>query len=245
MTPFRIINDDHPALENSLILRAARLLLAYIDDNGPIGLTPAKALKRYFVEWAAEAFEWPGYTAEDLYAINRVLNEHDFPPLMVLHEVMLSAKLVRHYKGTLRPTKLAQDLKAHPAKLWALLATHLLFAIDWSDWTRTGEGLLGNWDIFLNVINVEARTPVARSRLISVLYGDGDPRDPFAHTRLGSLFYVQVLRPLCWAGLLERIDAGAGPTKDDCFVKTSLWQAALRLDTDAPDIPPPANDDDG
>lgn len=242
MTFFRSIVDDHPALEDSVVLTAARLLLAYIDDNGPIGLTPAKALKRYFVEWAAEAFEWPGYTAEDLYAINRVLNEHDFPPLMVLHEVMLAAKLVRHYKGTLRPTKLAQDLKSHPARLWTLLAHHLLFAIDWSDWSRTGDSLLGNWDIFLNVINVEARLPVARSRLISILYGDLDPRDPFAHTRLGSLFHVQVLRPLCWAGLLEKIEAETGAGKDDCFVKTALWSAALKLDTDAMTIPQPAND---
>lgn len=64
------VDDGHPALAHSPLLRGALLTLEYIETNGPIGLTPSKALKRYFVEWAAEAFAWPQYTAEELYYLN-------------------------------------------------------------------------------------------------------------------------------------------------------------------------------
>lgn len=99
MIQFTHIADDNPDLALSPLLRGARLTLEYIEANGPIGLTPLKALKRYFVQWAAEAFAWPFYGPEDLYYLNKVLNEQDFPPLMVLHDVLLSAKLVRHAKA--------------------------------------------------------------------------------------------------------------------------------------------------
>lgn len=93
------------------------LTIGHIEENGPIGLTPTKALKRYFVTSAAGAFDWPAYTVEDLYAVNKVLNEHDFPPLM---EVLLSVKLARHFKLTanlyvhvLRPLYWAGLLNEH------------------------------------------------------------------------------------------------------------------------------------
>lgn len=89
------------------------LTLRHLARTGPIGLTPSRALKRYFVAWAAEAFNWPGYTADELYAINKVLNEHDFSPLVVLHDLLLAAKLARHRKGFLHITKLGKDLLEH------------------------------------------------------------------------------------------------------------------------------------
>lgn len=65
------LDDTEPAFEGSPLLKGALLTLEYIETNGPIGLTPSKALKRYFVEWAAEAFAWPQYTAEELYYLNK------------------------------------------------------------------------------------------------------------------------------------------------------------------------------
>ena len=41
------------------MLRAVCLTLSYIAEHGPIGLTATGALKRYFVEWAVDAFDWP------------------------------------------------------------------------------------------------------------------------------------------------------------------------------------------
>jgi len=144
-------------------------------------------------------------TAADLYAVNKVLNEHDFPPLIMLHDVMLSANLARHYKGTMRLTKLAHELKAKPAALWALLAEHLLSVIDHTQYTRFGDPLVGNWDTLLNVINMEAQNGVAEERLCSVLFGIPETDYLRQDYRLVATFYIHVLRP----ALLGRIAYGA------------------------------------
>jgi len=236
MIPFRPISDTDPVLASSPILKAALLTIGYIEDNGPISLTLSKGLKRYFVQWAAEKFDWPHYTAPDLYAVNKVLNEHDFPPLIVLHDVMISAKLARHYKGAMRLTKLAHDLKIKPAALWALLAEHLMYVIDHTQYTRFGDPLTGNWDTFLNVINVEAQNGVAEEQLCSVLFGI--PEADYRHDyRLVATFYIHVLRPLCWAGLLAENRVGSGLARREVYTKTPLWPTALALATD-PDLKP-------
>ncbi len=138
MIPFKQITDDDPALVHSSLLKAVLLTIAYIESNGPIGLTPSKAFKRYFVKWAAEAFVWPGYTAQDLYAFIKVLNEADFLPLLVMHDVLLTAKLarLRHHKGAMQLTRLAKELKSQPAKLWTLLTNTMLCVLDHSQYTR-------------------------------------------------------------------------------------------------------------
>jgi len=110
------------------------LTLGHFVETGPIGVTPKKALKRYFVTWAAEEFNWPGFTTGDLYALNKVLNEHDFPPLVVLHDLLLAAKLARHRKGFLHITKVGKDLLEHPGSLWLVLAQHLLLSAGHDDY---------------------------------------------------------------------------------------------------------------
>lgn len=232
MIHLRPVNDDNPALALSPLLKGALLTLDYIETNGPIGLTPLKALKRYFVQWAAEAFAWPNYTAEDLYHLNKVLNEHDFPPLMVLHDVMLSAKLVRHYKGALHSTRLGKELRAKPGELWTLLANHLLCVLDHSKYTRNGDHLIGNWDIFLNVINVEAHAGASEERLCSVLFGGEEEGFRRHDYLLAAPFYIHVLRPLCWAGLLQEHRIGKRREQREVYTKTPLWAVALELETD-------------
>lgn len=232
MIPFKPIKDDEPALIHSPLLKAALLTIGYIENNGPIGLTPSKALKRYFVQWAADAFAWPNYTREDLYAVNKVLNEADFPPLVVLHDVLLTAKLARHYKGAIQLTSLAKKLKARPAELWTLLAGTMLHALDHSQYTRFGDTLVGSWDIFLKVINVEARHSVTEERLCSVLFGVREEDIWRADYRLAAAFYLHVLRPLCWVGVLDEYRIGKGLSRRELFAKTPLWPVALELETD-------------
>lgn len=218
-------------------MKAALHTIAYIEDNGPISLTPTKSVKRYFVQWAPEKFDWPHYTAADLYAVNKVLNEYDFPPLIVLHDVMISAKLARHYKGALRLTKLVLELKTNSAALWALLAEHLMCVIDHTQYTRFGDPLTEDWETFLNVINVEAQNGVAEARLCSVLFGIPEA-DYLRHDyRLVATFYIHVLRPLCWAGLLAENRVGSGFGRREVYTKTPLWPIALALATD-PDLRP-------
>jgi hypothetical protein len=45
--------------------------------------------------------------------------------------------------------------------------------------------------------------------------------------------YIQMLRPLCWTGLLQQ--ARGTPSyrfEEAVFMKTPLWRATLRLETD-------------
>ena len=45
--------------------------------------------------------------------------------------------------------------------------------------------------------------------------------------------YIQVLRPLCWAGLLQQGRGTASYRFEEAvFMKTPLWRATLRLETD-------------
>ncbi len=105
MIHFLPINDDDPALARSPMVCAIEKTFAYIAENGPIGLTPSKAFKRVFVHWAAAEFNWPGYSNDELFSLNKVLNEIDFPPLMDLHDLLIALKIGRHYKGCFCLTK--------------------------------------------------------------------------------------------------------------------------------------------
>lgn len=78
MIRLKPIPTDLTVLDQSHLFRGARLILGYIVEHGPIPLTPSKAFKRVFVNWAAEAFVWPHWTVDDLYRVNKVLNEYDF-----------------------------------------------------------------------------------------------------------------------------------------------------------------------
>ena len=42
---------------------------------------------------------WPDYKAEDLLRLNKVLNEWDVAPAMVVHDLLIVMKLGRHVKG--------------------------------------------------------------------------------------------------------------------------------------------------
>ena len=232
MFPFKTIADDAPALVHSPLLRAVLLTISYIDENGPIELTPSRALKRYFVTWAADNFNWPHYTAEELYAVNKVLNEHDFSPLMTVHDLLLNTKLARHYRGTLKLTALATDLKTQPGKLWRLLATQLLFFTDHSLYLRSGQLFAGDWFTYVNMINIEAEAGVSPERLGSLLYGVEETR--LRGEEFDKLFvlYAHVLRPLAWSGLLLEHVTGKGFERREMYFKTPLWAAALSLPTD-------------
>ncbi|WP_029058682.1 hypothetical protein [Stappia stellulata] len=232
MIEFRQIDDADPALAHSPMVRALDKTFAYITEHGGIGLTPSKAFNRVFVHWAAREFDWPSYSEEDLFAINKVLNEIDFGPLMDLHDVMIALKIGRHYKGQFKLSKVGQGLVGHPGRIFGIVTPFYLFEVNHARFSRFDEEpILGNWDVFLNVLNVETEDGATGAYLRQVLFDEPDPTGAFDDV-LSSL-YIQVLRPLCWAGLLYMDRAkGFRSTEQSVFTKTPLWRAALRLETD-------------
>ena len=82
MLPLLKLHDDVDVLKHSPLVRGMIFTLRFADENGGIGLTQSGAMNRKFVHWAADQFDWPGYTAAELFEINKVLNEHDMQPLL-------------------------------------------------------------------------------------------------------------------------------------------------------------------
>ncbi|WP_420567748.1 hypothetical protein [Thalassovita sp.] len=235
MIEFRPLADDEPALSFSPLLRGVLKTFAYIQEHGSIGLTPSKAFKRNFVHWAAAKFDWPGYTEADLFAVNKVLNEHDFIPLGDIHFLLTTLKMGRHYKGNFKLTKSGAELTHHPGRLFGIITPFYLFEIDHSGWSRTPDQTLpGNWDVFLNVLNVETEDGASGAYLRQILFGEPDPSAfPRYDEMMGSL-YTQILRPLVWTGLLQETRPNKSfRTQDSLFTKTPLWKVALKLETDS------------
>jgi hypothetical protein len=74
----------------------------YISKHDAIGMTKSGAWNRLFIECAVAVINFPGWIADDLYAVNKVLNEYDVAPLEYLHALMGSLKWGRNDKGTHR-----------------------------------------------------------------------------------------------------------------------------------------------
>jgi hypothetical protein len=150
------------------------------------------------------------------------------PPI---HDIMIALKIGRHFKGQFRLTKAGQSLVAHPGRIFGILTPFFLFELDHVWASRPEDQLIGNWDIFLNVLNVEAENGATGGDIRRALYGEPDSATGF--DRVLSNFYIQILRPLCWAGLLHETTAsGSFRTEHSLFTKTPLWRATLSLDTD-------------
>ena len=230
MIEFRVLPNDNAVMAHSPLLRAAQLTLQYTQDHGSIPLTPSKAFKRVFVHWAAEHFDWPNMGYDDLFSVNKVLNEYDFPPLELVHFLLIELKLARHYKGQFKITKRGLELLANPSQLLNTLLPFYIFNIDHSAYSRSGEQALGTWDVWFNVLNVEAENTATELELYEVFYGKLSDA-PMAW-RATSAFYSCVLRPMRWAGLLlDHKDQGS-KRSEAVYLKTPLWPAWLQLDTD-------------
>jgi hypothetical protein len=229
---FLDIDDANPALALSPIVGGLEKTFAYLGEHGSIGLTPSKAFKRVFVHWAAREFEGPGHTEADLFAVNKVLNEIDFGPLMDLHDVMIAMKIGRHCKGEIKLSKAGQTLVGHPGQTFGIVTPFYLFEVNHARFSRFDDDpTLRNWDVFLNVMNVENENGASGADLRRVLFGEPGPKGNFDNI-LSSL-YIQVLRPLCWTGLLHMDRAkGLMSNERNLFTKTPLWKASLRLRTD-------------
>lgn len=227
MIEFRTLPEDHPDLAHSPLLRAAVLTLRYAQDHGAIGLTKTKAFKRVFVHWAVENFDWPGKSAEEVFRYSKLINECEFPPLEVLHYLLSTLRLGRHFKGEFRLTKRGAELAQAPALLFAELIPFFVLKIDHASYARFEERPFGKWDVWLNIINVEADHGISERELFAAFYGKED-----AGWREVKVFSTSVLLPLEWAGLLAQ-------SREDCegkhtynVFKTPLWRSVLKLDTD-------------
>lgn len=178
-----------------------------------------------------EHFEWSGKSAEEMFRYSKVINEFEFPPLEVLHQLLITLRLGRHFKGEFRLTKRGAEFAAAPARMFVELISFFVLQIDHSSYARFEERPFGKWDVWMNVINVEADHGTTERALFAAFYGEDHDWDN-AGWREMAAFSSCVLRPLEWAGLLgETGETRAGKHVYHVF-KMPLWRNVLKLDTD-------------
>jgi len=228
---FQKLADDEPVLKYSPLVMAIAKTIEYAHQNDHIELTKSGFFKRSFVHWAAAEFKWPGYTEEDLFRFNKVLNEFDFPPLAQMHALLLYLKLGRHFKGTFRLTKAGKSLVGQPGKIFAEISETYLFNVVHSDLQEYDPRPQMSWVIILGMLNIEVENGINRQRAGELFYPEQDQLPSF-HT-VSVHAYMAILRPLCWLGLLhEHPHDDIRQWDQAVFTKTPLWKAALKLPTD-------------
>lgn len=218
--------NDEPALAGAPMICAAQKVLAYLARHETIGLTKGKAFQRRFVHWSAAEFAWPGWEEDKLFSDNKVLNEYDFPPLEALHFVLLKLKLIRHEKLTCRLTKAGRAMVGAPGDLFNKIAPFYLFQVDHAAWSRLPEPRLDNWALYLNLLHVEAARSVTCGALREALFGLPDPAE--SYDRVPGMIWNQILRPLCWVGLLEDVTLTEhAHFEERCYLASPLWKKAF------------------
>lgn len=238
MLPQIELLTDVDVLAMSPLLRGMVMTISYADTEGGIGLTASGAMNRKFVHWAAVQFEWPDYTCEDLYSVSKVLNEADMPPLWVVRDMLSHLKLLRRKKDTLLPTKRGRDFLTRPQAFFDLIATDYLYAyIHHGQTQQDVRDRIRWWHVFLNLINIKARKGCSLNDLVNELY----PSEAYPAAQaevtveawtLKSEFRNDIIRPLCWLGLLHEDRKGLTILQDGTYHKTPLWAACLKLESD-------------
>lgn len=233
MDPTIALRENLNPMEFSPLTRGLMLSLQYAETNSGIGLTRSGALNRKFVTWAADEFNWPTYTPKELSLVNKVLNESDMPPLWPVHALLKHFKLLRRYKGELKITKLGRNLVGAPNDLFDLVAPVYLYRFNHASYSEPDKHFTRFWHVFLNVLNLEADAGCTLGTLMNVLYGweDADKYD-LDYTEKKHQIRLNVLRPLCWLGLLREDRQGCGLLDEGTYYKTALWRASLRLESD-------------
>ena len=111
------------------MLRAYQTVVAYQVEHGEIGLTRSGAWNRHCIDWVVRRMDFPNWTAEKLYSVNKVLDEYDVPPLEYLRVLLTSLRLGRKMGGGWRLTKPGMALASDPEAAFATIAPAFLFGL--------------------------------------------------------------------------------------------------------------------
>ena len=194
-------------LTASIAVAGATAMLAYAHEHGGIGLTKGGALNRKFLAWAVEELAWPEWDSKTLHAVNKVIDEGDYLPGAFLHEVLRRTKMLRKSKDRLVLTSSGRANLENPGALAAALfrATCNLRPLSSLDHAFRG-GFHSYFGLLLWKLRQVASdwVSVAAAFLACVQPSDPIHRLGAPHERMAEYaFYLRILRPLSWFGLME------------------------------------------
>ncbi len=219
----------------SLMCINAMKLLRYAEENKGIQLTKSRALFRKCVTWAAQEFMWPGYEPEELYRVNKVLNQQDFPPVEIMHHLLVAAKLMRHFKGKAVLTKSGRQISGNYNALQIALFETWFTLFDFAYYERFNmPAIAGDNDYghFFGVITNRASDWVSLTDLAQWCI----PVDMINQYHISPLdeacwhLSSRLIRPLNWLGLLE-VNRGdrLSPFSEQRIRKADLFDEFLKF----------------
>lgn len=210
----------------------AMKVLEHIRDHDGVTLTKSGAFYRKFVTWAAEDFRWPGYEVEELYRVNKVLNEPDFMPLAIMRELLVGARLIRRYKGKALLSQAGKGIVGDYGALQAELFGTFFIAFDHWSYER--------FPIEYDDADIVHFLGVVQNRLdewvpLTEIAGWCLPLDLVTSYRFSPVkdasFYLhgRLIRPLVWLGLIEQHpdENRRFMIEDRSYRKTSLFDRFL------------------
>ena len=221
-------------LSGSAVVRTALMLLERASEADGLKLTATGNLSRGVVGQMIEVIEWPGLDRDELFALNKVINEPDFLPVHFVRVLLQGTKLVRTQRGMLVPTRLGKEMLL-PERYGALQA--LLFHIAlWhlnlgyfdrnpvESWPQTHTGVV-LWSLSTAANDWLDRVTLTRLCTVpspSVLEPAWD---------LGTYAMdARILKPLVWFGLLDSWREGrTGSTEPYLYRKTVLFDRFLKF----------------
>ena len=116
------------------MLNGMALALKFADEKGCIGLTASGAFNRTFVHWAAVHFQWPGYTADELFRENKSLNEADIPPLWPIRDLSCQLAFLVRKKSALFTTDQGLEFMKNPMSGFDRVASAYLLNMSKGRW---------------------------------------------------------------------------------------------------------------
>jgi len=183
------------------------ILLRTATEAPGLKVTATGNLSRGVVAEMIDRFAWPDFDKAKAFRFNKVVNEHDFFPLLFLRHIAEATRFLRKSKGHVRSSPLGRAAlnEANLPALQALLFDVTMWRIDLSDF---GRGAYGRWPqeevgVVLWSLSVAAndwQSPERLTRLCtipihSLLAAEWDSSS--------MLMEARILRTLHWFGLLE------------------------------------------
>jgi hypothetical protein len=221
-------------LSGSAVARTANILLQRASETGGLKLTATGNLSRGVVGQMIEVIEWPGLDRDELFALNKVINEPDFLPAHFVRVLLQGTKLVRTQRGMLVPTRLGKQMLVpeRHGTLQALLFHVALWHLNLGyfdrnpvgSWPQTHTGVV-LWSLSTAASDWLDRVTLTRLCTVpipSVLDSAWD---------LGTYAMdARILKPLVWFGLLDsRREGRTESTERRLYRKTALFDWFLKF----------------
>jgi hypothetical protein len=81
-------------------------------------------------------------------------------------------RLGLHFKGEFRLTKRGAELAQAPGRLLAELIPYFVLQVDHASYARFEDRPFGKWDVWMNLINVDADQGTTEAALFEAFYGE-------------------------------------------------------------------------